>query len=686
MKKSLYPRLALTGMRKNRRLYIPYILSCIGMVMMYFIIHSVSCSPLLAETKGGNNIQMILSIGKFVIAAFGLLFLLYTNSFLTRRRLKEFGLYSVLGMDRRGLKRIVFWESLFVAFLALLGGTALGIALSKLGELGLLNTIQADIDYRFTVSAEAVLWTLVLFGIIFLILMLRNIIQVRKYRPLELMRNARAGEKPPKANRAIAVLGALMLIAAYAISLSIQNPLSALMLFFVAVIMVIAATYMLFMSGSVALCGALRKNRAYYYKKQHFVSVSSMAYRMKRNGAGLASICILSTMVLVMISSTSSLYFGAEDAIATRFPQQTNFTVNVNGSENINSTQTDRIRAALEEPAREIAFEPQNVCELRYAEISGILSGADMNTNADVDGFGINYNNLRTLMLVSADDYARAGGASVKLSPGECAVIPIRCSYSQDRLNINDISLAVKKASAATYDLPSGGHAVFSANAAMPSLVVVIPDYETVAPLNSLTDFSGRPQLIYRYYFGYDYQPQLDDETAVGLYRKQLDALRAVDFLHQGHGADFNSGCLAAERSDFYSTFGSMFFLGIMLSVVFIFAAAVIIYYKQVTEGYEDQGRYAIMRKVGMTAEDIRRSVNSQILTVFFAPLLMAGVHLAFAFPVVWRLLQLFSLSNLGLAVFVTVCAFLVFGVFYILIYRATAKAYISIISAIPNK
>ncbi|MBQ0084515.1 MAG: FtsX-like permease family protein, partial [Clostridiales bacterium] len=296
MKTAFYPKLAFLGIKKNRKLYLPYILSCIGMVMMGYIVQSLSYSPVLKQMRGGSNMEAILSIGKFVIAIFSLLFLFYTNSFLVRRRFKEFGLYSILGMGKNGIAKIVLFESLFSAFFGLAGGIGLGILFSKFAELGLLNAIKAPIDYSLHLSGEAISFTAMVFGIIFILITIKSLITVAKCNPLELLRKENLGEKPPKTNWVLAVAGAVLLISAYIISVTIESPLSALSLFFVAVIMVIAATYMLFVSGSVALCGILRKNKKYYYKKNHFVSVSSMSYRMKRNGAGLASIRILATM------------------------------------------------------------------------------------------------------------------------------------------------------------------------------------------------------------------------------------------------------------------------------------------------------------------------------------------------------------------------------------------------------
>lgn len=317
----LYPKLAILGIQKNRRLYIPYLLTCIGMVAMFYILQSLSYSPLLQEMKGGNNVGLVLSLGKYVISVFSLIFLIYTNSFLNRRRNKEFGLYHILGMGKRGLLRISAWESLFISAVGMVGGIALGIALSKLAELGLLNAIHVAPDYRFTMHFESIKVTIGIFAIIFVFLFLKSMLHILRAKPLELMHSEQTGEKPPKANWLFAVLGLLLLGGAYYLAVSIQSPLKALTLFFVAVIMVILGTYLLFCAGSVTLCRTLQKNKRYYYQKQHFVSVSSMTYRMRRNGAGLASICVLSTMVLVMLSSASSLFIGAEGCPAGWLPR-----------------------------------------------------------------------------------------------------------------------------------------------------------------------------------------------------------------------------------------------------------------------------------------------------------------------------------------------------------------------------
>lgn len=668
-------------MVKNRKLYIPYILSCIGMVMMYYIMQALSLSPLLYEMqKGGSSIGIILSLGKFVIAAFALLFLFYTNSFLIRRRFKEFGLFNVLGMDKRSISNIILWESLIVAAIGLAGGIGLGIVLSKLAELGLLNAIGAEIDYRLTIPTHAITYTLEIFGAIFLLLTLKALWQVSKCKPLELLRSENTGEKPPRANWVFAVLGVLILGTAYYLAVSIKTPLTAISLFFVAVIMVIIATYLLFISSSVALCKMLQKNKRYYYQKQHFVSVSSMMYRMKRNGAGLASICILCTMVLVMISSSGSLYFGANDAIRARFPRNTDITVDVKGLDHFTDSDMDRIRSVYEKTFTDHQFTPENVQEYRYASITGLMTGGNLeaDVNATLDGISISFDALRQLYFVSVDDYNRIAGTHYTLHDGEALLHTMRCSYDRDTISMGGCELHIAGTLDDFIDIGEAHTAV------VPSLMLVIPDYEVLRPLENIPDSPDIQLLSTNYYYGYDYAEDISDEDALRLFHDQLSTLSDSLSSDQG-GYSFSCSCAAAEKDDFFTTFGGLFFLGIMLSIVFIFAAAMIIYYKQVSEGYEDQSRFAIMQKVGMTKSDIKKSINSQVLTVFFAPLLFAGLHLTFAFPLIWKLLQLFNLHNLTFVIWITVGAFVVFGIFYALIYKATAKAYYAIVAGGGN-
>lgn len=675
MKSFLYLRLAVSGIRKNKKLYLPYLLTCVGMVMMEYILLSLSDSPALRTMRGGAQLGFVLSLGKFVVAVFAALFLLYTNSFLIRRRNKEFGLYNVLGMDKSALGWVIFWENIIVATLGLGLGLLFGIGLYKVAELGLVNIIHADVDYSFIISLESVKFTLWVFLPIFALLMVKSMWQVRRARPLELLRSESAGEKPPRANYLLGLGGVALLAGAYYLSVTSTSALQAFTMFFVAVIMVIVATYLIMISGSVALCRLLQRSKNYYYQKKHFVSVSSMAYRMKRNGAGLASICILSTMVLVMISSTFSLYIGVEESINARYPHDSGFGLDMERLENLNEVRTAQVREKFETLFQKEGAEPQNVEHYRYATIYGIIAGDRIEPDSSrTVSTELNYNLLRLVAFIPVEDYNALNGTDFTLEPGQALVGCLRCSYDAPRFRLGDVNLEIAG------KLPKGLNTGEMAAAAAPSLTLVVKDLSEIDSLEKMEDYKGRRMLQTRYYYGCDFD--LPEEEIILLHDQQKQAIMQLEFLGKEHGIGWIDECPAREREDFYVTYGGLFFIGIVLSAVFIAAAVLIIYYKQVSEGYEDQSRFTIMRKVGMTKADIKRSVNSQVLMVFFAPLLMAGIHLAFAFPMVWQLLQMFNLRNLGLVIGANIGAFLVFCLFYVIIYRLTARSYYGIVSS----
>ena len=658
MKGLLSIRLAWSGIRKNRKLYLPYCLTIIGMVMMSYIMQALSYAPALHSFKGANQLEAILSLGKLVVAVFAAIFLLYTNSFLIRRRYREFGLYNVLGMDKNALCRVVFWENLIVAALGLTAGLFLGGALYKLAELGLVNMVHGQVDHSFTVEWSAIRFTLVIFAIIFAMLLLRSLVQVRRSKPLELLRSEAAGEKPPRANYLLGFLGVALLAGAYYMAVNVTSALAAYTWFFVAVLMVIAGTYLVMISGSVVLCRLLQKWKGYYYRKQHFVSVSSMAYRMKRNGAGLASICILATMVLVMISSTGSLYIGVEDSIAVRYPHDSSVRLYFDRLEELDDRNVEKIQRTMEQAleAQKVTPTGEKIC--RYVSVSGaLLEDTLVTDHTEVDA-AMNYNRVYSLYLVPQADYNRMYGTDIALQPGQAMAQTYNGSWDGSCIQVGALELDV------VGQLPYGLEMGEMAFSTVPSLVLVISDLQQASALG---------ECIMRLSCGYDYG--LPEEETLSAHRA-LEA--AVKALASEMKISCRVECPIVERQDFYIIFGGLFFIGMMLSALFIAAAALIIYYKQVSEGYEDQSRFSIMRKVGMTQRDIKKSVNSQILTVFFIPLLLAGVHLAFAFPMVWQLLTMF---NKRLVICTNIGAFLIFCVFYVVIYRFTAHAYYRIVS-----
>ena len=681
MNRGFYPRLAWTGMKQNRRLYLPYLLTCTGVTAMFYILMGLSVSTLLPQMSGGRSTALIMSLGSVVIAFFALIFLFYTHSFLIRRRSREFGLYNVLGMGKGNIARILLWETLLTYAGTTVVGLALGVALSKLAELGLMNLLRSQISYTFTVNIKSLLVTLVLFAAVHGLIFLHALWQLHRVSAVALLHSESVGEKPPRARWLLAVLGLALLGGAYWLAVSIREPLEALLWFFTAVLMVIAGTYLLFISGSVALCRALQKNPRYYYRPSHFVSVSSMAYRMKRNGAGLASICVLATMVLVMLSSTTCLYFGQEDAVNARYPHD--IAVTVYGDEHLmDKTELEELRQGVESAVFNFGGEASNVAEYREVSLSGLLDGGNLIVDA-AGAYAMDSTHVIQVHFVPLEEYNAVTGQSLTLEDGQVYVAALRMDFNADTLSVDGgMTRHVMKREITPLD----GAAVADIT---PSLTVVVKDFERFVPelQGYLSDKYGwYPSAYWNYGFDTDLpenqQANTDDVTP-----NLTDALYAhLSRVSSDWGVGVSVESKAGNRADFYGTYGGLFFLGIMLSVVFLLAAVSIIYYKQICEGYEDQSRFDIMQKVGMTKRDIRRSINSQLLTVFFLPMALSGVHLCFAFPFIHKLLLLFNLSNTPLLIGTTVVSYVAFALLYTLAYKLTSNAYYHIVSGAAER
>lgn len=675
--KTLYARLAWTGMRKNRRLYLPYLLSCAGMVLMFYILMGLSGSPVLEHMSGGTSSAIILRLGTVVIAVFALIFLFYTHSFLIRRREREFGLYNVLGMGKGSIARILLWETVITYGLTTGTGLLLGMVLYKLAELGMVRLLQVPVTYTLTVSVSSLLAAAALFAAIHTLILLNSLRQLHGVSAVGLLRSESVGEKPPKAQWVLTAAGAVLLAGAYWLAVSIREPLAALLWFFAAVIMVILSTYLLFISGSVTLCRGLQRNKKYYYRPQHFVSVASMTYRMKRNGAGLASVCILATMVLVMISSTTCLYVGQEDAVNARYPRDMDVTVYGRSDHPLDEAEAEQLRQGVESTVFNFGGQTSNVATYREISVSGLPDGGDLRLG-NAGASAADSTHVIHIYFVPLEEYNAVTGQSLTLEDGQVYVAALRTEFHSDTLSIDGgMTRHVMKR-----EIPAlVGAAVADIT---PSLTVVVPDFEQFVPeLQSyLTNKYGwYPTATWHYAFDTDL-PENQQADMDGVTPNLKDALD--DYL-AGVSSDWDVGVSveskAGNRADFYGTYGGLFFLGIMLSIVFIFAAVAILYYKQLSEGYEDQSRFDIMQKVGMTKGDIRRSINSQLLTVFYLPLLMAGLHLCFAFPFIHKLLMLFNLDNRGLLVGTTAVSFAVFAALYALVYKLTGNAYYHIVA-----
>ena len=660
MNNRFFPKLAASNIKKNGKAYIPYILSCVMTVAMFYIVKSLSYNPGLKNMVGSSTMMTMMSMCSVMIALFAIIFLFYTNSFLVKRRKKEFGVFNILGMEKSHIAKTMAWENFYVTLISIAGGLVIGIALDKAMFLLIAQVLNEEISLGFFISDKAIISTVVMFCIIFLLILLNSIMQIQTANPIELLTAGNAGEREPKTKWILTILGLLSLGTGYYIALAIKNPITALVYFFFAVILVIIGTYMLFTAGSIALLKILRKNKKYYYKTKHFTSISGMIYRMKQNAVGLANICILSTAVLVMVSSTSSLMLGMQDVIATRYPDD--FIVYSNETSEERAYESfDAIRELKEEQNLNVTSER----EYRYLVFPAFINGDTFEVTRDANFSSLG--NLNNLIFVSLSDYNRVMGTDKTLAEDEILVYSDRLQFNYPTLKIFDREYSVKEK--IDEFIGNGLIVAVAAN----TQFIVLPDGTDIDELYALQKEAlsdGASEIQYYYGFNSD----ADEETQRAFYRTLLE-----DYV--GHGYEGTIESKADSRSEFVGLYGGFFFIGIFLGILFIMATVLIIYYKQISEGYDDKQRYEIMQKVGMTHQEIKNSIHSQVLTVFFLPLIVAGIHIAVAFPIITKLLALLNLLNVQLFLTCTVVCYVVFAVMYLLIYLLTARTYYKIVS-----
>lgn len=675
MNASFYFKIAKTNIKNNRKIYFPYILTSICMVMIMYVVSFLANDPMIAKKfAGGATLQGLLKLGVYIIMIFSALFLFYTNSFITKRRKREFGLMSVLGMGKKNISLVMLWENIIVDFTSIAVGLVLGLLLSKLAQGVLFNILgESAAPLDFSVNLTDMLMTVLVFLVIFAVIFFDSIRQITFTNTIDLLHSSNKGEKEPKANYIMAVIGVVFLGVGYALSQLVQQAYSAISLFFVAVIFVIVGTYALFIAGSVALAKVLKKNKAYYYKPSHFVSVSGMTYRMKRNGAGLASICILSTMVLVMLSTTVCMFAGVEKTSQLRYPMDV--TTMIGLSDGLEE-ECAVFEAEMHRKADNLGVKIER--EVKYNTWNAYVE--DKNTGVFRTGEASSEVNPVQLNFFSIDAYNDTSltGEKISLGDGEALILTYDCEYSFDTFEINDVKLSVKEVK------PTNGNFTFLATLfsnSIPQILVFTND--SAADLyRQVKNVSDGEKCYVNRYIGWDVS-DCDDETLDQL----CSDIRQIWL--DGNTAENTDWTLSTVYTDTYvndfnyqvATYGGLFFLAIILGLVFISGTVLIMYYKQVTEGYEDAERYEIMKKVGMTEREIKKSINSQILTVFFAPLIAAGVHIAFAYNMIKLILRVMVAAAGSTFFYTTLICYAVFAVFYIAVYLITSKAYYRTIS-----
>lgn len=655
-KSGFYPKLALVNLARNSQFYFPYLLTIAGTAAAYYIAVALANAPDLPVMARYAYLSVFMSIGTFVIALFAVIFLTYTNSFLMKRRKRELGLYNVLGLGKRHIALMMGMETLYTAIAGIGGGILLGLLLQKLVTLLLYKIMRFDAYYGFYISGKGILSTVVLIGLILLGNLLINLHRIRVQHPIEMLRESSVGEREPKSRRLLAALGVLCLGGGYGIAIFTRSALAALGIYFIAVFLVIFGTYFLFTAISIVVLKALRNRKKYYYQINHFIGVSGMLYRMKRNAEGLANICILSTMVLVMISGTLSLYLGSEGSLKRQFPG--NVSVHVEYDPTVSEPfDADAMSAQTADALSGEGFAPETVYSYHWL---GLLASEEAGAYTIRPSYS---GSSCQLHFLTAEEYAGTGNGAA----GEPS--------TDMTLHFPDGNTETLRGTVLTDGLPAVGGAAAST---LKPVWIVVPDEAVLRSLYQEQSAALGQKAVSMDWCGFWNVDGTEDAQA-SLPEKLEEALSADG---TGSWERLDTESLAAFSQDYYSMNGGFFFLGLFLGLLFIMAAVLIIYYKQVSEGYEDRERYRIMQKVGMEQRTVRKSVNRQILVVFFAPLLVAAVHVAFDYSLMVRLLTLFSLYDGALTLWCTIGTFGAFAAVYALVYQATARAYYKIVQA----
>lgn len=662
MRNGMFVRLAIDNMKKNKGTYIPYMITCIGCIAMLYLMLFINVNPGIEKMHGGRDAQAIISLGIVVVGIFSCIFLLYSNSFLMKRRQKEIGLYNILGMEKGHISKMMLLETIFSSVISLFFGCLLGVLGSKLALLLFLKLIHIPAQFGFYICWEGIGICVCAFGGIFLLTLFFNLRRVHLSKPIELLRGSNVGEREPKAKWLMALIGFACLGGGYYIAITTESPLETLGYFFIAVLLVMAGTYLVFTAGSIAILKILRWKKSFYYKMKNFTSVSGMIYRMKQNAMGLASICILSTGVLLMLSSTVSLNFGIENIVQNRYPNDVNIGIRYVTLKEARSVIPFIENALKKEQIPYKNYEHSILMDIAYSLEDGELVFRNPGETL-VDSVGV-------LSVISEDSYEKLVGEKVELENGQVI------SYGQtsgETLRIQGVDFQVKEWMK-EWPLNSS----YSVYGEIRAVVVTDEDYNRIDQMQrEAYDVPSTTNLE----IGIDLEGTVDRERAVDCrtrMEKYLTELKDSGMISQ------ESWILNETRMEnyevFYSLNGGLLFLGILLGGMFLMGTAMIIYYKQMSEGYEDKGRFEIMRKVGMSRREVKSSIRRQILMVFFLPLLMAVLHISMAFPMVKRLLLLLGMTNTKLYVICTVVTILVFAVVYGGIYLVTARSYYKIL------
>ena len=655
-----YSKFALNNLVKNKRFILPYILSTIFTIASFYILTSLSLGKNLDKLPQGiSATKQVLGFGVIVIAIFSAIFLFYTYSFLIKRRVREFGLYSVLGMTKKQIARILILETIFIAVLTLVFGLAFGLLFDKLMLLVLLKLFTAGVSFGFVITPIAVFLTILLFGGIFFLLLIYTVVKISRLKIVALLKEENNGEREPKARLILAILGLGLTGYGYYLAQTIQNPIKAITMFFIAVLAVIFGTYLIFMAVSITVLKLMKNNKTFYYKPKNFISVSGLLYRMKRNAVGLANICILSTMVLVTMGTTSALYAGSEDAYNTRFPRD----IIINGYRSTEGKLAE-IEKNVKKATQDAGVETKDLVSYNMLNVVGRLNGTEINYESEFTG---SFDKIKTIVVLELKDYNKVSKEQKTLNAGETLLfIDKKGKYEANEITVQGVNLKIKEK---LTDFP-GALGTAAANI-MDTYYVVVKDNADVKKIESalkkklnISDGEGE---IFNY-------------VGFNISDKSKEAKVIENFKQLEKEGNINIEGKAENETNFKGFYASFLFIGVFISMIFVVSQVVIMYYKQISEGYEDKGKFGIMRKVGLTDKQIKQSIRSQVLMIFFAPLAVATLHTVVAYPFIEKILKLFLATDNNVFLIALAVTIAVFAVFYLIVYLITSRIYYRII------
>ena len=680
MKLGFYSRIAADNVRKNYRFFVPRILAEAGLLGSFYIVLTLSLDERLSEMRGGDYIPVLMFLGMLVIAVQSTVLMLYINSFLMKQRKREFGLYNVLGMEKRHVGRVMFYETLICCVVSTVLGLAFGMLFYKLCSLIICNLLRTEVVFGFYFIRPATIIGAALFFLFLdLLTYFANLISLARLRPVELLSSVSTGEKEPKVRWILLIVGILTLGAGYGIAVSVKNPYKALQLFFVAVFLVIIGTYCLFVTGSVFVFKSLKKNKKFYYKKKNFTAVSGLLYRMKRNAIGLASIAILATDVLVMISTTVSLYSGMQRTLEKNYPQHYYVSLHVyDGADSMITLDSDIVEDAIRKSAAKYGEEVKSIFHQKYFSVT--YNHLDGEYIPKIPDKGSNVpSNPATFTFMTEETYVRCGGDGLGLAKDEVLI----CAFNATDEVPTVVTIAgrhFRVRGTLTYfpiqsNITSSISHSYGMVVADDSVLEELFDDQRKAYGKNASEYSDRLAVTFS---------NVDLLDKVGEELHDDVGIRLNEYI-SGNIPEAQASYISSEsiwdaKEGVLGLYGSFLFLGLLLGCVCLFSTVLIIYYKQISEGYEDRERFQIMKKVGMSDSEIKKTIRTQILLVFFCPLIVAGIHVCFAFPMLEKLLQIMLLSDTWLFVGCSAVTYLVFAIIYVLIYSITARTYYKII------